>query len=286
MLRDILRLGVECKDIERMEQTMHLKDYIKLYKYMVKNNIMAQMEYKANFISSIVTEIAFLMSKALYIIVIYSVGLSIHGVTPHQMLMFIGSYTVITGIMDSVYYPNIASIPEYIRSGELDIYLTKPISTQFLASFRKFNLGLGIPNVLAGVIMIVVSWNLSNVPVTLTNIIGYIIFTIIGSIITYPLLFFPTIFAFWFVKTDALYDFTFSSWDFNNMPMTIYNKVLQRIGIFLIPIFILTNFAPMFVFGMLPFLYQVYAFLAVPIFVGLVILFWNKAIKSYTSASS
>lgn len=272
--------------MERMGVSMHLKDYIKLYMYMVKNNVMAQMEFKANFISSIITEIAFLMSKALYIIVIYSVGISINGVTPHQMLMFIGSFTVITGIMDSVYYPNIASIPEYIRSGELDIYLTKPISTQFLASFRKFNIGLGIPNVLAGVVMIVISWYLSGVPVTLLNIIGYITFTIIGSILTYPLLFFPTILAFWLVKTDSLYDLTFSSWDFNNMPMTIYNKVVQRIGIFILPIFILTNFAPMFVFGMLPVVYGVFAFLAVPIFVGLVILFWNKAIKSYTSASS
>lgn len=265
---------------------MNIKDYIKLYIHMVKNNVIAQMGFRANFISAIVTEIAFLMSKALYIIVIYSVGFSINGVTPNQILMFIGSFTLITGIMDSVYYPNIASIPEYIRSGELDVYLTKPISTQFLASFRKFNIGLGIPNVLAGVTMIVVSWYLSNVPVTFLNILGFITFTIIGSIITYPFLFFPTIFAFWLVKTDALYDLTFSTWDFNNMPMTIYNKVLQRIGIFLIPIFLLTNMAPMYVFGMLPLMYRVYAFLAVPIFVGLVTLFWNKAIKSYTSASS
>ena len=265
---------------------MKLKDYIKLYGYMVKNNIMAQMEFKANFVSSIITEIAFLMSKALYIIVIYSVGFSINGVTPNQMLMFIGSYTLITGVMDSVYYPNIASIPEYIRSGELDIYLTKPISTQFLASFRRFNIGLGIPNVLAGVIMIVASWHLSGVPVTFFNITGYITFTVIGCIITYPLLFFPTILAFWFVKTDTLYDLTFSLWDFNNMPMTIYNKVLQRIGIFFIPVFLLTNFAPMYVFGMLPLVYRVFAFLAVPFFVGLVIIFWNRAIKSYTSASS
>lgn len=265
---------------------MNLKDYLTLYKYMVKNNIIAQMAFRANFISSIVTEIAFLMSKALYIVVIYSVGYSINGVTPHQMLMFIGSYTLITGVMDSVYYPNIAAIPGYIRSGELDIYLTKPISIQFLASFRNFSIGLGIPNVLAGGILIVISWMMSEVPVTFLNIIGYITFTLIGSVITYPLLLFPTIFAFWFVKTDALYNLTFSLWDFNNMPMTIYNKIIQRIGIFLLPIFLLTNFAPMFVFGMLPLTHIIFAFLAVPVFIGLVTLFWNMAIKNYSSASS
>ncbi|SES64179.1 ABC transporter permease [[Clostridium] polysaccharolyticum] len=265
---------------------MNIKDYIRLYFHMVKYNIMAQMEYKVNFLLSVFTEVGFLLAKSLYIIVVFSIGLSINGATPDQILMFIGSYTIITGIMDSVYYPNIASIPSYVQNGELDIYLTKPVSCQFLCSFRKFDIGLGIPNVLAGVIMVVISWGRTGTDVSIINIVGYICFTLVGCIVTYPLLIIPTILAFRLIRVDALQNIIFALWDFNNMPMAIYHKNMQRIGVFLIPIFLITNFAPMFVFGILPKAYMLYSIVAIPLFVWISILLWNKAIKNYSSASS
>lgn len=265
---------------------MNLVDYIKLYFHMVKYNIMAQMEFKANFIMAMLTEVGFLMSKVLYVVVMYTVGVKINGMTPEAMLMFVGSYTLITGVMDSVYYPNIASIPEYIRNGELDIYLTKPISTQYIVSFRKFDIGLGIPNAVAGIAMIVISWNSCDIAVTPLNILGYILFTIAGCIMTYPILFIPTMFAFWLVKIDALYDITFALWDFNNMPMTIYNKIMKTVGVYIIPIFLITNFAPMFVQGFIPKSYIIFTLFAIPFFFFLTKLLWDYSVKHYSSASS
>lgn len=265
---------------------MSIGDYFKLYFYFVKNNIMAQMEYKANFIIAMFTEVGFLFAKSLYIIVIFSAGMSINGLSPEQMLMFIGSYTLITGIMDAIFYPNIAAIPEYVRNATLDVYLTKPVSTLFMAGFRKFDIGLGIPNVLAGIVMIVISWSKSGVPINLYNIIGYLFFTLIGCIVTFPILLIPVSFSFWIVKADSLMGIIWAMWDFNNMPMTIYNRVLKIIGVFIFPIFLLTNFAPMFVIGILPKVYIIYAIISVPLFLGIAIAFWNFAIKRYSSASS
>ncbi len=265
---------------------MNIKDYFILYGHFVKNNIIAQMEFRSNFIISIFIEIAFLMSKCLYIVVVFSLGSPINGFTPNQTLMFIGSYTFITGIMCSVYYLNIVSIPEYIRGGDLDLYLCKPVSSQFIASFRKFDLGLVIPNVIGGSIMIGVSWIGLGIPFSIKNILGYIFLTLVGCIIAYPLLLIPITLSFWIIKTEALNDIIWALWDFNNMPMSIYNRVIQNIGIFLIPIFLITNFAPMFVMGLLPNSYFIYSIIAVPLFILLSILFWNVAVKHYKSASS
>nr|WP_312292536.1 ABC-2 family transporter protein [Clostridium chromiireducens] len=265
---------------------MTIRNYLKLYLHFVKNNIIAQMEYRANFILAMLTEVAFLFAKALYIIVLFSAGLSIKGLSPEQMLMFIGSYTLITGIMDAVFFPNIAAIPEYIRSGSLDMQLMKPVSSLFITAFNKFDIGLGIPNVITGVVMIVISWNLSSVPLTITNILGYLFFTLIGSIVTFPILLIPVTFSFWMIKSDSLMDIIWAMWDFNNMPMNIYNKIIKIIGVFVLPIFLLTNFAPMFVLGILPKLYMIYAIISVPLFLGIAIFFWNFAVKRYSSASS
>jgi len=262
------------------------RGYLTLYKHFVRNNITAQMEYKANFIISILTEIGFIFAKSLYIIILFSAGLSINGLEPKQMLMFIGSYTLITGIMDAVLYPNVAAIPDYIRTASLDIYLTKPINSLFIAAFRKFDLGLGIPNVLGGLIMIIVSWRLSDIPLTFLNIIGFIFFTINGCILTFPFLIIPVTLSFWMIKSDTLMDTIWAMWDFNNMPMTIYNRIIKAIGIFVLPIFVLTNFAPMFVLEILPRTYVVFSLISTPVFLTISIWFWGFAIKRYSSASS
>jgi ABC-2 type transport system permease protein len=246
---------------------------------------MAQMEFKANFIISICTEIAFVFAKSLYIIVLFTAGLNINGLSPEQMLMFIGSYTLITGIMDSVYYPNIAAIPEYVHMAQLDMYLTKPVNSLFMVSFRKFDLGLGIPNYIAGIIMIAVSWIKCGVAFSFRNGAGYLFFTLTGCILTYPLLLIPVLLSFWTIKSNALMDGIWALWDFNNMPMTIYNRIVRMIGIFIVPIFILTNFAPMFVFGLLPRSFAIFSVAAIPIFFALALFIWHRALKHYSSAS-
>jgi ABC-2 type transport system permease protein len=259
--------------------------YLSLYGHFVKNSLIAQMEFKTNFIIAMCTEVAFVFAKSLYVIVLFTAGLTINGLTPEQMLMFIGSYTLITGIMDSVYYPNIASIPEYVRMAELDMYLTKPVNSLFMISFRKFDLGLGIPNYAAGITMIVISWVKCGVPFTAWNILGYLFFTIIGCILTYPVLLIPVLVSFWTIKSDSLMDSIWALWDFNNMPMTIYNRTVQLAGVFIIPIFIITNFAPMFVFKILPLSYILYALAAIPIFFGIALFIWKRALRRYSSAS-
>ncbi len=262
---------------------MGFTKYVRLYFHLVKYNITAQMEFRANFIISILTEVAFLCAKALYIIVLFSAGLGINGLSPEQMLMFIGSYTIITGVMDSVFYPNIAAIPEYIRTASLDIYLTKPVNSLFMASLRKFDLGLGIPNVAAGLAMVIISWIMTGTPVTLLSVAGFLFFTVIGCLMTFPILMIPVTLSFWIIKSDAIMEVIWALWDFNNMPMTIYSRGIRLVGTFIVPIFLITNFAPLFVFGMLPVTAGIFSVVAIPIFFGLAIGFWNVAVKNYSS---
>ncbi|MEN8905176.1 MAG: ABC-2 family transporter protein, partial [Clostridiales bacterium] len=263
-----------------------IKRYLNIYFLFIKNCLIAQLEYRTNFAIAMLIECAFLFTKVLYIIVIFNVGVTINGLEPYEILMFIGSYTIITGFMDAIFFPNISRISQYVRSGELDLYITKPLSLQFIVSFRYFDFGLAIPNIIVGIVMVVVAWLKVGIDISLFNITGYIILSILGLIITYPVLMFPTLLSFWVINTSELNNITFALWDFNNMPMQIYGKVLQKIGVFLIPIFIITNFAPMFVMGLLDTTYIIWSIVAAILFNLLLRLFWTLALKSYSSASS
>lgn len=258
--------------------------YLKLYGCFVKNSIQAQMQFKANFILSVCTELGFVTAKALYIIVLFSAGYAVNGMQPEQMLMFIGSYTLITGVMDAVYYPNMAAIPEYVRTAELDLYLTKPAASLFFISFRKFDLGLGVPNAAAGLAMVIASWRMCGVPCSVGTVGGFLFYTLVGCVLSYPVLLIPVLLCFWTVRSDSLMSMVWGLWDSNNVPMTVYDRFVRRIGIFVIPIFVITNFGPLYVFGLLPWTYGVYSLFAVFLFGGLAVLLWRAALRHYSSA--
>ena len=206
--------------------------------------------------------------------------------SPYEILMCIGLYTVLTGIMDTVYYPNVSRLPELVRNGDLDLYITKPISLQFMVSFRYFDLGLAVPNVLGGIAMIVIAWQNLNIPANPAMLSGFIFFSVVGLVISYPVLMIPAILSFWIVKTDQLFGIIWSIWDFNNMPMGIYNRVIRGIGTFVIPVFLITNFAPLFVMRRLSVFYMVWSVAASALLLIFLRWFFNFAVRHYSSASS
>ena len=262
-----------------------MKKYFKVYGQFFKTSIMAQLEYRSNFIFSILIESCYLLGKSLYIIVVFSAGLAVGGLDRWQVLMFIGSYTFLTGYMDAFFLQNITAFSEYVWKGTLDAYLTKPLNSLFIITLRKFDLGLGIPNFIGGLAMIVIGWIKCQIPVTFTNVAGYIAFTLLGCLLAYPIMFIPTMFSFWLVKMDALIEAIWALWDINKMPMAIYTHPIRFFGTFIIPIFVVTNFAPMWVMGILPTSHIIYAVASVPLLYGIMHIMWKRALKRYSGAS-
>lgn len=263
----------------------NLSMYLKLYQVFLKNSLSVAMEYRFNFIMGILIETAFLVIKVSFAVVVYKIGLEINGLSPDAILLFIGTYTVLTGFMMLLFYFNFVRIPEYVRNGDLDLLITKPISLQFYATLRFVDISTSIPNVVGGLIMIILAWSRLNLEVGI-NLIGYILMMLWGLVLTYSILIIPTILSFWIVKNQAIHDITYALWDFNNMPMSIYGGWIQRVGVFVVPILVVTNFPSMYLLGKLSTIQCIWG-IVIPIIAFIVArLFWNHALKQYTSASS
>ena len=89
-----------------------------------------------------------------------------------QMLIFIGTFSMINGLNMVIYFFGVVGIPQKIRDGELDQYLTKPGNTLLRLTFEEINLG-SAPLILlsAGII----AWGISveSIHLTLPLILGY-----------------------------------------------------------------------------------------------------------------
>jgi ABC-type uncharacterized transport system, permease component len=200
-----------------------------------------------------------------------------------MVILFVGTYVFMTGIW--MLLNGVNSIPGQILHGGFDILMTKPGSLQFLQTFGKFDFGLAFPNVTAGIVLICIGWESANISVTLWNIVGFIIFILSGIVLTYVFTLIPALLTFFVTSVNGVYTLFSALWDFNNMPMELYTKTVKQIGTFFIPIFIITNWAGLFVLDKLSLLEIVWGF-AVPIILFLIArLMWVCGIRKYTSAN-
>ena len=263
-----------------------LKKHIYIYLLFAKNSVMAQMEYRFNFIGNMAMETGYLCVKLSYVVVIYRSGVNINGLTPDEILFFIGTFITMTGVYAGMYMINIFALRTKIKEGELDLYLTKPVSLQFMATLRRVDLTIFSVDVIAGTVVVVIAWSRLAIPVTLVTLGGYLALMAISAVVAYGLFLLPNILAFRFIDTSAIAEITDMFWDFNNMPMDIYTNWIRQVGVFVLPIFVITNFPPLFVLNKMPPVYLAWALLVPLVVMGVVRLAWKKGLRNYSSASS
>ncbi len=252
----------------------------------MKNSLIAQLEYRVNFVTGLMMEMGYLLVKLLYVIVIYNAGVGINGLTPDEVLVFVGTFVIVTGFYAGLFMMNNFALSDHIRNGTLDFFIVKPVSLQFMATLRRSDLALFLTDVIAGAIMVAIGWSRLALPLNVLSLLGFAGYLLCGAIVGYSIFLFPILFSFWFVKSGSLAGLVDSFWDFNNMPMGIYSKIVQRIGVYVVPIFVVTNFPTLFVLGRLSPLWSVWGVLAPIVCFTVTRLLWNLAVKQYSSASS
>lgn len=264
----------------------NLIKHCKIYWLFMKICIATQMEYRVNFFMSFALECCYLLAKLMYISVIYRTGVIVDGISPDAVLLIIGTHAIITGFYVGLFVNNFYRLTYLIRNGELDLNLTKPVSTQFLVTLRYFDLGLFIPEVVGGLIMVIIGWSRLGIALHPLDILVYTGMVIINVLSTYSIFLLPQLLTFWFVKTSALNGVVDQLWEANNMPMGIYAKPIQRIGTFIFPIFVLSNFPIMQLLKKLSPILLAWFFMTPIIFFMITRLVWNYALKKYSSVSS
>ena len=72
--------------------------YLKLIGVFAKYSLMSSLEYRINFVTGMTVEMGWMIIKLFYVAIIYKAGTNIGILTPHHILLFIGTYVLMTGI--------------------------------------------------------------------------------------------------------------------------------------------------------------------------------------------
>ena len=259
--------------------------HLRIYRLLLRNSFMVQMEYRFNFYAGLAMETGFLLSKLAYAYVIMRADVSFGGLRPAEALVVLGCYTLLTGFYTCFFMANNFELSAKIRNGDLDLVLIKPASSLFLVSCARAEFSLLLPNAIAGIAMIAVGTELAHAPLSIASVAATLVALALSLSVAYAIMILPQFLAFWFGTTHAVTQWSHSLWDLNTVPSAAFARGVRVFGTFALPIFMVTNYPAYLLLGKLP-AYGMLWLLAAPVlWIGLTVALWKFSLRAYSSAS-
>jgi ABC-2 type transport system permease protein len=262
-----------------------LVKHLRVYLLLARMNAMSQLAYRTNFVTGILMELVFLLTKLLYALVAFRAGRTVAGLAPNELLVFVGTFITATGFYAGLFMMNIFQLSGRLNDGSLDTLLTKPVSVQFLATLWRSDAGIFLVDVVGGLVVTLIGLAGLPGPFELWRILGYVFLLACGTGVGYAVCVLPQALMFFVGKGGGLSSLAASFWEVNNLPMTAYGRLGRAMGTYLLPIFLVTSFPSLFVLGRITGAQIVWGAVAPVVFLGASRLAWQAGLKRYTGGA-
>src|SRR5262249_16163553 len=117
-----------------------MRRYIEIYSIMLRNSLIRELSFKANFLLWMVVEILCFCGQIVFFSIIFGNVYHIGGATKWEVVLLIGTHQIITQLFQAFFFVNVANIPDLVRTGKLDSLLVLPVDSQFAVSTKQFGL--------------------------------------------------------------------------------------------------------------------------------------------------
>ena len=261
--------------------------YAEIYWLMIRNSLIREMSFKANFILWMVVELLWFVGQILFLEVLFSHVDHLGDWSKWEVVLLIGTHQLIGQIFQAFFYVNLAELPELVRTGRLDLLLLLPIDSQFAVSTRRFGMD-NIVNALVGFIIVAFAlWKLGVVPHA-AQIALYLGALGLGMGVHYAVLFTLATLSFWIVRAQGLIFGYYNVFNIARYPDVVFGGTFKFIFSWVIPVILVANVpARTLARGFQsPWPGLLHLGLATVLVVAASRAFWHYALQRYASASS
>lgn len=217
-----------------------LRRYAEIYGIMLRNSLIREMSFKANFLLWIAVELLWFFGQIVFIEVIFNYTDSIGGWTKWEMVLLIGTHQIVAQIFQAFFYLNVADIPELVRTGKMDFLMLLPVDAQFAASAKRFGLD-SLVNAAVGIAFVLTAlWKLGVVPGA-GQVVLYIACIGLGVAVHYGIMLALAACSFWIVRADGLIYGYYNLFNLGRYPDVIYRGVFKFVFTWVLPIILVAN---------------------------------------------
>ncbi len=258
--------------------------YIKILFSLINISFKRYLENRANAFGTLLAALIQFSIIIIFISIVFNYTKQVNGWSQNEMLFLAAVYRITFGLFYMLAQRGITFLWEYIRLGNLDYLLTKPINSQFYITFRGTR-PFEFVNILLGIALL--SYILPKLGLT-NNYFTYIVLLFnlsCGLIIFYSIYYMIATLSIWIINFYSLGSLYYIITNPLTFPTNIYGKTFTFFMTFVLPLGLVIS-TPVEIFLRHAYALIFFEILFAALFFYLSTRFWNFALKHYTSASS
>ncbi len=261
-----------------------IRKFLDLYYAFFKASVVADMEFRMNFILLILAEFLWYSTQIVLYEVIFQHTEFIGDWKLAQMRVFIFLALFVDSIYMILWDPNFSKFNDDVRKGNLDLLLTKPINAMFMLSSQKMAITHFPCFFITGAGLI---WACAQIPnFDWINLLWLIIMVPSGLSVIFCGRFALNATAILFTRADFLQYVWYSLFRLGLRPDAIYAGVLRFALVFVIPFAMIASVPARFLLEPLDWKLAVWAVIMPFILFFLLSKYWKYCLRHYASASS
>lgn len=259
--------------------------HLRLLKVFFQTSVQTDIEYRADFYTRILASLLGLLTTVGGIGLAYNYTPTIKGWSFAQVLVLLAVYYLMDGLIEMFVAPNMRNVMGQVRDGTLDFVLLKPVSAQFLASFRTVNVWR-IVNVLVGIGLCIYTVSQLSLKVGIEQALMFVLTLGAGASIVYAFWLCLVTLTFWFVKIDNIEQIVWQAFEAGRYPIEIYPSWLKGALTYVLPVFFILTVPAQAFTGHLQWPSALLAVVVALCMVSLASGFWRYGLRHYSGASS
>jgi ABC-2 type transport system permease protein len=267
-----------------------LMRYLRLVGAFARFGLLNELAFRANFVVKMSVELIWLSLLLIFYNTVFRQTNHIADWNQAEFLIFLGCYYALEGFIETFFLENCNEFSELVRSGNLDLYLLKPIDEQFLVTCRKIDWST-VPNIIIGVC--VMGYGLSQLEDWSFNpgwMLLFIGLFACGVAMAYSFLVILMATAVWLVRNQSLMELWWLFTTLMRYPREIYvGRVADPLRIFfsfVVPILLVVHVPARTLLQVFDARFLGVMVLATGVLLWLSRVFFRRALRSYRSASS
>lgn len=259
--------------------------YLRIWWGFCESSFMSDIEYRANMVIKILVDILWYVVQLSVFEVLYKHTDTIGGWHHEQTRVFMGVLFVVDAIYMVLFHENLDHIAWMVKRGELDLLLTKPISSQFMVSCKKVNVTYIANIILTSGFLIWAIQGLSN-PIGVDQVLLFLFSIFFSLAVTYSFRITFAVLSIIFQNAEYITFIWYQLYRFGTRPDGMYPQFLRYALLSLVPVAFIASVPSRFLiegiqwdlfFGGLGIsLFLLYSTSKL----------WNYALRKYSSASS
>ncbi len=259
--------------------------WLRLLRVFYRTSIQTDMEYRADFFTRLIASLLGLLTTIGSLAIAYQYADTIAGWKFSHAMVLLAIYYLMDGLIEMFVAPNMRTIMSQVREGTLDFVLLKPISAQFMATFRTLNVWR-IGNVLVGLGLSVYAITNMAVGIGVGQALLFAVTLAGGLGVVYSFWLVLVTLTFWFVRIDNLEQIIWQAFEAGRYPVEIYPRWLQMALTYVVPVVFIITVPAGALAGRVSGWTALLAVLTSVIVVTAASAFWRFGLKHYTGASA